>query len=294
MSIYGISPLGDQAGPFGGPGLISVLGILVARTNQVIVVWDAEPVNEKTARFDSASSFENYSLSVLDPFITASDGTQELPKGKKVATRTPIVLDATQDPFDALQTVIDFDSQMEKGVDYELTIRTRIRGIDKEPFSGPSMFDFAGVERLRVPTSRTIESTKDFASFVVAESNEPGGFRFESNNDIAIDEGDRLLIKRVFRRLLSEPGSFTHLPNYGVGFAVKGLFRPSVMQQMASLATAQLRQEPDVANAGVTLQPVATSTGILVRASIFLERRGQESKTILYDFAPQNQAQLTG
>jgi hypothetical protein len=44
----------------------------------------------------------------------------------------------------------------------------------------------------------------------------------------------------------------------------------------------------------VTLQPVATATGVLVRASIFLERRGQEDKQILYDFAATNQVQLAG
>lgn len=292
MSIYGISPLGTELGPFGGPGLLSVLGVLVSRTNQIIVIWDSEPVHEKTARFDSASSFENYELSVVSPLVVASDGTEILPKGKAIATRTPRILDASQDGLDTLQTAIDLDSQMEKGVDYELSIRTRIRGINGEPFAGPSLFVFAGIARLRVVSAEppTIETSVDLATVPVGMPNEASGFIFDPNNDIATDSGDRFLVKRVFRRLLAEPGSFTHLPNYGLGYSVKGLFRPSTLQAMASKATAQLRQEPDVLNAAVTLQPVATARGTLVRASIFLLRRGQEEKRILYQFSPTSQS----
>lgn len=296
MSIYGISPLGTELGPFGGPGLLTVLGVLVSRTNQIIVVWDTEPVHAKTARFDSASSFENYELSVVSPLIVASDGTEILPKGKAIATRTPRILDAAQDAFDTTQTIIDLDAQMEKGVDYELSIRTRIRGANDEVFAGPSVFIYAGIARRRVVSAEppTVETTKDFATVTTGLPGEAQGFLFDPNNDIATDEGDRFLVKRVFRRLLSEPGAFSHLPNYGLGFSVKGLFKPSVMQSLASSATAQLRQEPDVLNAAVTLQPVATARGLLVRASIFLLRRGQEEKRILYQFSPQNQVQLTG
>lgn len=291
MSIYGLSPLGTAAGPFGGPGLISVLGVLVSRTNQIIVVWDSDPVNEKTARFDSASSFENYVLGVVDPLVIASDLTEFLPPGKKIATRVPKVMDATADPLDPRQTIIDLDASMERGVEYELMVFDRIMGVGKEVYSGPTEFQFDGVEAVRQVPSLTVESgTRDFASIV--DSNTESGYRFDPNTDIGIDEGDILLFKRVFRRLLTERGAFTHLPNYGAGFRIKGLFRPSILQSMASEAAGQIRNEPDVLNAAVTLQPFDTPKGTLVRATISMQRRGQEPKRGFYDFAPQNQLQF--
>jgi hypothetical protein len=126
----------------------------------------------------------------------------------------------------------------------------------------------------------------------VIVSDTESGFIYDPNNDVGIDEGDKLLFKRVFRRLLSERGAFTHLPNYGASFRVKGLFRPSVLQSMASEAAGQMRNEPDILNAAVQLQPVATDRGTLVRATISLQRRGQEPKRGFYEFAPQNQVQF--
>jgi hypothetical protein len=84
-----------------------------------------------------------------------------------------------------------------------------------------------------------------------------GTIPVDSSGDYAFDEGIASLRKRVFRRMLSIPGSFLHLGNaYGVGTAsfLKLLASPANRQKIATAAEAQIRQEPDVSRVKVKIQ----------------------------------------
>lgn len=76
-----------------------------------------------------------------------------------------------------------------------------------------------------------------------------------SDGDYAFDQGLVNLRKRIFRRLLTRPGAFAHMPTYGVGVASYGkrLGTAAVRAQLAAAAEQQIRNEPDVREVKVSL-----------------------------------------
>lgn len=95
------------------------------------------------------------------------------------------------------------------------------------------------------------------------------------DGDYAFDEGITNLKKRVWRRLITTPGSFTFMPSYGVGVTtyLKKLNLASTRQQIATLAQNQISQEPDVERCIVSFTtdpkyPNLVYVNVLVKAKI--------------------------
>lgn len=88
-----------------------------------------------------------------------------------------------------------------------------------------------------------------------------------SEGDYAIDSGLANLKKRILRRLITVPGSFAHMPTYGIGVPnyVKKLNRADVVTKLETDAQLQIEQEPEVTQASVKVQPVSSG---LVRIDI--------------------------
>lgn len=93
------------------------------------------------------------------------------------------------------------------------------------------------------------------------------------DGDYAYDEGLANLRKRVVRRLITRPGGFASLPNYGVGVPSYGkrLAVAGIRQQIAAEAERQISLEPDVAAVRVTFStnpddPSVTLLDVRVRA----------------------------
>jgi len=75
--------------------------------------------------------------------------------------------------------------------------------------------------------------------------------------DYAIESGSSLVKKLMLRRLLTDPGGFFHLPNYGVGLREKRLYTASRLVQVKKEVERQMLLEPEVeaVSATVTLDP---------------------------------------
>lgn len=97
-----------------------------------------------------------------------------------------------------------------------------------------------------------------------------GALAYDETGDLANESGVAYLRKRILRRLTTARGGFFHLPDYGVGLTaeVKRLVTPDLVRRMRSRIAAQVRAEPGVLEAKVSITrptPVTLDVRISVR-----------------------------
>lgn len=117
--------------------------------------------------------------------------------------------------------------------------------------------DFANPQSITSVQGSTIgASTSAFATSVGGGLVTLGAFVVDDSGDYAIEQGLAALLKRIYRRAMSVPGSFAHLPlSYGVGLGqqVKQLSTAAVRNRLASSLQTQILLEPEVSQASVTV-----------------------------------------
>ena len=288
MSILGLSPLGTDLGPAGGLGLITVLGVLPVSNNTFAVVFDREPLTLDQDAVDSAINEENYTLSPIDPAIVAADGTVYVPPGKVVPTRgarSAIARRDTVDPIDPNQILVSSDVTLEPGVDYSVVVSPAIKGADGETFAGPTDFTFTAPDIAPVlsPVQVSEERYRDFDYVINAP--DPAGnqvYRFDANGDIGIQSAAVSLRKRIYRRVFTDPGAFSFLPEYGAGLQVKSLARTNAIQNLANTINAQILQEPDVVDSGTSVTVDTTIQGTFVNVDSRVVRNDSRVVRVLF------------
>jgi hypothetical protein len=90
-----------------------------------------------------------------------------------------------------------------------------------------------------------------------------GTLQVDSTGDLALETGIPYLRKRIIRRLTTPTGAFLHMLNYGLAIPQKRNMRPSEMIRLKVLAEQQIRQEPDVVAAQVSLSSPRPGSDIL-------------------------------
>lgn len=254
MTAFGLSPLGTGTGPFGGPGLITVLGVLPSSNNKWVVVFDREPEVLDPQAFTSATNHDSYELAAVDPTYTATDGSTHVDRGEVVPTRFPRSAVAEQDDLDPKQIIVSSEAALEPLVRYSVDVSDRLRGVDGESFAGPTLFRFRA-PRLSDQLDSvllSVEKFRDFDYIVDPRRGEtPQVYRLESSGDVGIQNAETSLRKRIFRRVFTDPGGLAWEPGYGVGVRVKALAKSGRVQELSSLIAEQIRLEPDVAQVGV-------------------------------------------
>lgn len=129
-----------------------------------------------------------------------------------------------------------------------------------------------------VPSRDIANPQSTFAALATSQSSDPrvlGTIPIDDTGDYAFDEGIVNLKKRIYRRLVTTKGRFAHLPGYGVGILthIKRLNLAAVRAQVVADAESQISQEPDVAEARVSIVNDPTVPNLLrvrvrVRATI--------------------------
>lgn len=281
MSRFGLSPFGTD-GPFGGPGLFSILGLIPAADNEVVAVFDAAPKADDPEGFDSATNRKNWDLQAVDPTIPSTSSSRSyVPTGEVVPTRAPVVVQAELVPGVDTQVRLYTDAKLEPRVRYTLEIQPPVRGDACETFSGPTSWGFRGLLLGGQPRRYPLEDRyRDWANeFFPEDQDQPEAtWTMESSRDIALHDSERSLRKRVLRRLLSLRSAFVFLPGYGLNPRIKALIRPGMLQQLVNAIPEQVGQEPDVLRAAATAEEVA---GGVVLVQIFVQRReGRDSRFV--------------
>ena len=246
-----------------------MLGVAVASTNSVIVVFDVPPNAFDVQAYFSASNTGNYAFSAsLAP-----------PPPYLPATRQPLVANAIRDPDYTTQVELLADVSLEPLTLVTVTIDPAIQGESGETFAGPTSWTVGTVafpDDAQTALEAQQDTYQDLEYVIVGPAGtETQVYGFQSNDDLAIQSGAASLQKRIYRRLFSRPGDYAWDAQYGVGVAVKALARGGRLQERASSVAEQIRREPDVANASAEVRLDRRETGTFVLIDVAVVRADQ-------------------
>lgn len=263
----GFGGFGFGPSVFGLGGPISVVRALAVAGQVVRVVFDEEPLHRSPAGASDALNPGNYVFTV-----PGGNATAPVAVGIDV---NPIEGPARgvgngSDPSVADERGVDVhvDRQLVVGVDYLVTVQN-IQSMAGGTLGAPTSATFGGVtllEETKLPSR--IQDLVDFA-------NPPftGGYIVDDSGDIAPEDPDVGLRKRIYRRMTTRKGAFRWLPNYGSTIDLKELGTVANIAAAQTDLTQQVKQEPDVVSASVRISVQASGlTLIMTRAK---SRRGK-------------------
>lgn len=98
--------------------------------------------------------------------------------------------------------------------------------------------------------------------------------RINTGGDYVSQSGAELVKKLVLRRLISKPGDFFHLPNYGVGLRVKEPIPTVDLKKLAVQIEQQVNLEPEVAESRANLSYAAGTGSLVVSLKVRLKATG--------------------
>jgi hypothetical protein len=274
VSQYGIDPFGED-GPYGGPGLISILGLVPAARNRLIVVFDEPPLADDPKGLRSASNVANWRIEPVDPTIQGVNppGYTYVPDGQVVPKRRIGLARARIDLTDRTQLHVWTDRDMEGGVRHRLSVVGELHGAACEAFAGPTVWEtYAPFPApVRVIPDRLDGVYRDLDDGALPGFvQQPGIWRYKSTGDIALQDELVALKKRILRRCTHAPGAFVWSTD-GVDLRF-GL--PATASNLTALANAvadQARVDPLVSAAAVTAELVQTGGEVFVLLTISVE-----------------------
>ena len=103
-----------------------------------------------------------------------------------------------------------------------------------------------------------------------------GTLQIEPGGDYASETGVPFLKKLILRRLVSKPGDFFHLPNYGVGLREKEPLPTNDLRKLAKQIEMQVLMEPEVATVKATLSYAAAAAVLYVQLKVGVRQTGQQ------------------
>lgn len=260
MSGLGLSPLGEELGPWGGAGLITIKGVVPIGRSEIAVIFDRAPKLANDGAWNDASDTGNYLLFAIDPTELTAENEPFIPPGKFKASRECAVVEARLDSIDPLQIILQLDTPLEKFCDYELTV-LYVRGRDGETFAGPTSWSFRALtpskhELKKQQLARALNPYYDIANGFAAINADgtPGlqGWQLQSDQNYKHHSGLDNARKRIHRRMFSARGRYLIYGNgYGVDWPLGAIARPGSLTRLASAIAQQIRREPDVLDCSV-------------------------------------------
>lgn len=155
-----------------------------------------------------------------------------------------------------------------------------INGPAGVPLTPGQVYSTFGLQAQTQSTKALKEAQRGFRPRDLANAPTPlaglngGALVVLSGGDYALQEGDSLLKKLIFRRLTTQPGAFYHLPNYGFGLSPKALVKPAQLPAIRRQMEDAIKLEPEVAAARVGLS--LTSDGVM-QVQITVQTTRQEN-----------------
>lgn len=282
MSAFGLLPFGTVA-PWGGPGLLSIITVVAIGTNELIVFFTAPPRWRDPGGWQDTRNPEYWTITPFDPVNIGLEGEVIVEPGKRRPSPPfPWIGETFRDKDDSTQIHIRTVPSMQPGVEYDLTLAPSVLGKDCEVLAGKRTFRVTGRNRPKGEASRfaVLNTYRDWANpfFLVDPATGqqvvgPGIWQYDEAGEIVLDDAAGSLKKRVYRRIETEVGGFSHLPGYGLRALSKHLARPTEIQNMAVRLQEQIRQEPDVRDVSVSGSVEATTRGGIVRFVINVQAK---------------------
>jgi hypothetical protein len=256
LDRYGLDPYGAE------PSGLAISNAFASGIRVVRVTLSREPLHVSNTGTGDALNPKTWTVQRLDnmKFSTVIQVTESDP---------PLTFDI---------------AVLEKFADQTITYQlktTSLVSTEGEPitFAG-STFNFVGVKAFEDQTDRIVANRRaairDLANPPAPNATELGGTLQIVGGDYAMVEGADLLKKLILRRLVTRPGEFSHLPDYGVGLAVKEPMPTSSVSRLQKTIKEQVLKEPEVDAAEVTVTVDAFNHIVLVTIRARLKKTGQE------------------
>ena len=283
MSQYGIDPYGGELGPYGGPGLITLLGVLGAAENRVIAVFDRAPQVDDSRALGSATNILNYTIETINPTIVINN-IPTVPDKALVPTRGIALARARVDLADPKQVHIWTDRDMEPGIQHRISVVGPIHGLGCEEFAGPTSGTiWAPYPPPPQPSPDRLDGVlRDLDDGGTASSGEyPEVWRYQSNGDIALQSEIESLKKRIIRRCTQLPNSYIWSDN-GVPVFLHALMQPDTLNALANVVAEQARRDVLVASASCEVTPLVSGGDAYVSITLSLILRDRRDVTLTY------------
>ena len=278
---FGLLPFGDVS-PWGGPGTVSLITIMAIGTNELVAFFTSAPKCRDPLGFRDTRNPLYWAITPVDPVSIGFNGEVVVEPGKpRPRAPAPWIGRCFVDPIDATQVHVVTVPQLQTGVQYDITVGP-IRGVDCEEFSGLATFRVLARNRPARSTSRiaAVDTYRDYANpiFEIDKRTSqivpgPGFWQYDETGEIVLDDAAGSLKKRVLRRITTLLGGFAHLPTYGVPSMLGTMARGDDIQALALRLQEQIREEPDVRDASVTVRALSTPAGGIVRFEIVVQQR---------------------
>lgn len=288
MTGFGLQPFSLELGPFGGPGLMTIVGIICTGMNSLDVYFDAEPIADDPDGYNSAINPKNWGIEAVDPRITSTTvaGLVYHPDTREpIPTYTPAVGEGTWDRDNPLVVSLRTMAPFEARCRYRLIAQPSLEGVGCRTFAGVDTWPFQAPRRGPLRRARFVQEDRyrDWAfEYVVGSGNElQGRWRIESSGDIGIQGANESLRKRILRRITTRRGAFSHAPTYGLSRGIKRLIRAGELQGLANEVAEQTRLEPDVQAAACE---VTVLTDGVVDVRVFARRIDGVETSFVFDF----------
>jgi hypothetical protein len=256
------------AGPWGAGDLLTVTDAEAVAENAVRVTFNVPVLLDNIGAFDDGRVAENY---VVAP----------LTFGARSVAVAAIELDGAE--LDSVILRLDRNMSGAPAV-YDARV-ARVRGAAGEVLDpGAAFAPFLGLARFRPPVQPDTSATRyrDFANpqslrdYPGVTDDRLGQYQVDGTGDIVLDSGVTNIRKRVLRRLLTSPGGFYHLPDYGVGLPgrVKRLMTDVELAALQRDAQRQIAGEPGVEAAEVRV----ARSGAILRVGVRVKTaRGEDA-----------------
>jgi hypothetical protein len=265
--------LGAGEGGGGGGGAFAMLDALAVRENVVRLQFSVPPVLSGVLDAFDGLVASRYLIAVVNGTF-GNDGLPVRPVRVVEVMRGPLATDVD----------LWLDRALSPYPSGYVVTATGLWDVLGEQQTVPFIAAFVGLYRGLVPPSadlaipsRDFANPQSFAGLIdplpnTTDARQLGTFPTDETGDVAFDEGMASYKKRVFRRLSTRKGAYLHLPEYGVTFMdhVKQLARPGMIQQLASEAEEQIKQEPETLSCVVKIlqQGRLTVYQIVVKTNI--------------------------
>lgn len=257
MSRYGQTPI-----PISTPatGFYDVINpALPLGLNQALVICNRVLPGDDAQGFNSVTNPINWAITPIDPRVVKTDGSFQVPAGEVVPTvADPQVAAVAVDAEFSNQYIVTTVTPMEDGVRYTFTLSDTVKSTGCDDLSANDSASMRALVRGTAVGPRYVQSDqyRDWAmTYFPEDPQQPNStWRFDSSGDVGIQNNLESLQKRIYRRISTKRGGFRHLPGYGVDLKLKTLFRSGRANQIANELRKQIREEPDVLDAGVAVK----------------------------------------
>ena len=163
---FGLLPFGNVS-PWGGPGTISLITIIAIGTNELVAFFTAAPKCVDPLGYRDSRNPMHWAIEPVDPVTLGFNGEVVVEPGKRRPTPPgPWIAACFRDELDATQVHIVTATQLETGIDYDVTLSGSVRGASCETFSGLATFRVAARARPPRRNNRIAaqDTYRDFAN----------------------------------------------------------------------------------------------------------------------------------